>query len=127
MLASRNETSMGQAWFQRCLDSDLSLSFYFRILFIHEKHTHTETQAEGESRLFAGGLMWDLISGPQDHDLNQRQIDAYLPAPGCPWIQTSSRGAPYVAACHEGTLGKMAGHTPTPKVLWHFTDCTRVT
>ena len=39
----------------------------------------------GRHRLPAGSAMWDLIPGPQDHDLSQRQIGAQpLNHPGAP-------------------------------------------
>ena len=45
--------------------------FLKRILFIHEGHRE---RGGGQSRLPAGSLMWDLIPGPQDHNLNQKQM-----------------------------------------------------
>ena len=33
-----------------------------------------ETQAEREARSPAGSPMWDLIPGPRDHYLSQRQM-----------------------------------------------------
>ena len=33
-----------------------------------------ETQAEGEAGSPLAPSMWDSISGPQDHDLSQRQM-----------------------------------------------------
>ena len=51
--------------------------FFFKILFIHEKHTETENgrdTGKERSRLHAGSQMWDLIPGLQDHILGQRQV-----------------------------------------------------
>ena len=46
------------------------------------RDTHTERK---RNRLPEGSLMWDLILGPQDHDLNERQTDAQpLSHPGVP-------------------------------------------
>ena len=45
--------------------------FFFKILFIHERHMGgggTDTGRE-RSRLHAGSLTWDLILGVQDHTL----------------------------------------------------------
>ncbi|MBA7573530.1 hypothetical protein ES708_15328 [subsurface metagenome] len=46
------------------------LRFY---LFIHETEREAKTQEVGRSRLPAGSLMKDSISGPRDHALSQRQ------------------------------------------------------
>ena len=43
-------------------------------LFIHERHTERgRDTGRGSSRLHAGSPMWDMISGPRDHDLSRRQ------------------------------------------------------
>ena len=47
------------------------LRFY---LFIHERTKRGRDIGRGRSRLPAGSLMWDLIPGPQQHDLSQRQM-----------------------------------------------------
>ena len=49
------------------------LKFY---LFIHERHTHRERQRhrQREKQAPCRRLMWDSIPGPQDHNLNQRQM-----------------------------------------------------
>ena len=62
----------------------LSDSIYMKFLkifylFIHERQRERgkETgrdRSRGRSRLHAGSPMWDLIPGPQDHALSQRQM-----------------------------------------------------
>ena len=54
--------------------------FFLKILFIYSWETQKERErggdtGRGRSRLHAGSLMWDPISGPQDHtlSLSQRQ------------------------------------------------------
>ena len=46
-----------------------------KILFIHERdrEKEAETQAKGETGSMFWSPMWDLIQGPQDHTLGQRQ------------------------------------------------------
>ena len=45
----------------------------------------SQDTGRGRSRLYAGSPMRDLISGPWDHALSQRQIDAQpLSHPGAP-------------------------------------------
>ena len=59
-----------------------------KILFIHERHTERgRDSSRGWSRLPAGSPMRDLIPGPQDRDLNQRQTDAQpLSPPGAQYV-----------------------------------------
>ena len=48
--------------------------YFFKILFIHERHTERGRDiGRGRSRPLAGSLMWNSILGPQDHTLSQRQ------------------------------------------------------
>ena len=43
--------------------------------FIHEKHTERgRDTGRGGNRLPAANPMWDLIQGPRDHNLSQRQM-----------------------------------------------------
>ena len=50
----------------------LKESFY---LFIHERHRETGREiGRGGSRFPAGSLTWNLIPGPPDHSLSQRQM-----------------------------------------------------
>ena len=61
-----------------CVRPNYCPSFWFFFLrfylFIHEKHRERGRDiGKGRSRLPAGNLMWDLIPGPWDHDLSQRQ------------------------------------------------------
>ena len=46
--------------------------FFFKDLFMRDTHRGRDIGRE-RSRLHAGSLMWDLISGLQDHTLGQRQ------------------------------------------------------
>ena len=40
-------------------------NFFFKILFIHERHTQRGRDIDrGRSRLLTGNLMWDSIPGP---------------------------------------------------------------
>ena len=49
--------------------------FFFKILFIYERHRERgRDTARGKNRLPAGSPMWDLIPGPQDYALSQRQM-----------------------------------------------------
>ena len=49
--------------------------FFFKILFIHERHTETDRDiGRGRNRLRAGNLMQDSIPGARDHTLSQRQM-----------------------------------------------------
>ena len=70
----------------------LCMFFFLRFyLFIHERERERgRDTGRGRSRLPAGSLMWDLILGPQDHDLSQRQM--------------LNHGAPQ--APHSGLFGK---------------------
>ena len=44
-------------------------------LFIHERHRERDRDTgRGRSRLLVGSQMWDLIPGPQGHNLSQRQM-----------------------------------------------------
>ena len=54
---------------------DNVLFFFFKILFIHERHGKRgrDTGRGRRCRLHARSPMWDLIPGLQDHTLSQRQ------------------------------------------------------
>ena len=46
------------------MDNDFK-GFFFKILFIHERHTERGRDiGRGSSRLLTGSLMWDLIPDP---------------------------------------------------------------
>ena len=48
--------------------------FFLKILFIYERHRESGRHIDrGRSKLPEGSPMWDLIPGPSDHDLSQRQ------------------------------------------------------
>ena len=55
---------------------DFCRAFFKKIfyLFIHERHRERGRDiGRGRSRLHAGSPMWDLIPGPQDHNLTLEQ------------------------------------------------------
>ena len=53
----------------------VSKFFLFFKCFIYPWETQRERDiGRGRSRLPMGSHLWDLISGPQDHDLSQKQI-----------------------------------------------------
>ena len=69
---SREMWSTYTARRRKNLDEQLiRLGFFFKILFIHERHRDT---GRGRSWLHAGNLMWNSIPGPWDHDLSRRQM-----------------------------------------------------
>ena len=54
----------------------LFLSFFKDFIYLFMRDTERERGRDtgsGTSRLHAVSLMWDLIPGPQDHALGQRQ------------------------------------------------------
>ena len=56
-------------------DSRAQSSFFFKVLFIHERHTERGRDiSRGRSRFPVGSPMWDSIPGSWDHDLSQRQM-----------------------------------------------------
>ena len=58
------EVSKGNIFFKDCI-----------YLFIHERHrVRGRDIGRRRNKIPMGGLMWDLILGPWDHDLSQRQI-----------------------------------------------------
>ena len=72
-----------------------SVSFFlFKISFMHKRHTERGRDIDrGRSRLPMGSPMQDLIPGPRDHHLSQRQILNPLSHPGVPThFSTSSLG-----------------------------------
>ena len=46
---------------------------FFKILFLHERHTHTQKEGQREKPARAGSLVRDSIPGLQDRALGQRQ------------------------------------------------------
>ena len=63
-----------------CITSAMEFWYFFlflkNILFIYSFMRNREREAEtarGRSRLPAGNPMWDLIPGPCDHNLSQKQ------------------------------------------------------
>ena len=51
------------------------LFYFLKILFIHKRHRERGRDTDRErSMLPVGSLIWDLIPGPWDHDLSQRQM-----------------------------------------------------
>ena len=51
--------------------------FFFDFIYLFMRDNEREAgrdMGRGRSRLHAGSLMWDLILGPWDHALSQRQM-----------------------------------------------------
>ena len=77
--------SFGSKWkhlrFRRNLTSQNVPPFFFKrfYLFIHGRHTERgrDIIGRGRSRLPVWNMMQDLIPGPQDHNLRQRQMLNY--------------------------------------------------
>ena len=51
-----------------------SFSFFLNFIYSWDTQREAETQAEGEAGSLQGNLMWNLIPGPRDHHLSQRQM-----------------------------------------------------
>ena len=62
------------------------------------------------SRLLVGSLMWDLISGLQDHDLSQRQVAQPLSHPGAQIFKCRIRKLGCSPRSAREQLGEEARH-----------------
>ena len=89
--------------------------YYFKILFIHERHTEAETQAERErSRLSEGNLMWDSIPGLWAEGRCSAAEPPRCPSPS-PLLVLCSHFL-FSARLLDSTLHKIAAFSP-PVVL----------
>ena len=88
--------------------------FFFKILLIHERHKERRRdKGRGRSRLPAGSPMWNLIPGPQDHDLSWRQLlNHWATQAPCPRVNIKSNYQGHIFVLKNEYKKKWIQHCP---------------